>query len=235
MGTLQRPTQSVQTKEEIGLLVSVRDAYKKHNDEIFDMLISSGALLKGHFCLESGQHSGFLLRFTNIVGSRRYVERIADLLIAELKNDRVGINAILVQEAAGRVLGETIADKLDARKVVVETDDRNRPIKHLINETTLYPGDRVLVVSDLTTTASGLKDMTTLVRKKKATPIAIALFATRNKEEVHKFERQEHLKVYALADLAFEEKTYGKPGSEATEADCELCRQTRCLVPSWET
>lgn len=223
--------ESIQSKEEVKSLTQVRDAYKAEENEILDILISSGALLKGHFKLESGQHSVVFLRFSNVAGSRANVERIADLLLAQLRKDGVKIDAVLTQEAAGRVLAGTIADKLGKKRIiVVEADDKNRPTKNLMNETSLYPADRVLVVSDLTTTGHGLRIMTTLVREKKAIPVAVALFATRNKKEVRKFEQEDGIKVYALADLAFEDRTY------ATKAECSVCAGEKVpIIDSWET
>jgi len=225
---------SIRTKESLRPLVSIRAAHKDAEDEILGMLIASGAVLQGHFRLESGQHSSVFMRFANVAGSRQNVESITGRLISELRKDRVDFDAVLVQEAAGRSLGETIARKLGKRALIVETDDRNRPTNNLVNETTLYRGDRVLVVSDLSTTGSGVRTMTTLVREKKATPVAVALFATRNKDEVSTFEREERLKVYAVADLAFAHMTYGKPGAEADETECQECREGRPHVASWE-
>ena len=156
------------------------------------------------------------------------MERIADILIAKLKADRVSFDAVLMQEAAGRVLGGTIADKLNKRKIIVETDDRNRPTETLINETTLYPGDRVLMVCDLSTTGEGLRKMAKSVRLKKAVPVAIALFATRDKKAMLEFEQEQGLKVYAVADLAFEGRT-------TSPADCKFCREHKPFILSWET
>jgi hypothetical protein len=62
--------------------------------------------------------------------------------------------------------------------------------------------------------------MTGLVRQKKATPIAVVLFATRNKQDVRAFETEEGLKVYALADLALESRTYGERWPTAPVENC---------------
>lgn len=224
----------IYSREEIMSLTHVRRTSKTAEDEIIDMLASSGALLKGHFKLESGQHSSIFMRFADISGNSRYVNDIADDLISQLKDDKVVFDALLAQESAGRVLADRIANKLGKRMIVVETDKRNSPTNNLINETMLYRGDRVLLVIDLTTTGSALRKMAAIVRDRKAVPVAAAVFATRNKEEIAKFEREEHLKVYASTDLAFEEKTYGKPGIELSEKDCELCREGKPAIPSWE-
>ncbi len=227
--------ESIRSKEELKPLVHIRDACKYVEDEILDIIVSSGAVLKGHFILEAGLHSSHFFRFTNVAGNRENIKFIADCLITQLRNDRVSFDAVLMQEAAGRSLGETIANNRNKRKIFVETDDRNRPTMSLINESTLYRGDRVLLVSDLSTTGAGLRTMVSLVRQKKATPVAVAVFATRNKEAMSKFEAKEHLKVYTLADLAFERKTYGTPGAEVDEKDCVECRAGKPAIPSWET
>jgi orotate phosphoribosyltransferase len=224
----------IYSREEIMSLTHVRRTSKIAEDEIIDMLASSGSLLKGHFKLESGQHSSMFMRFADISGNSRYVNDIADDLISQLKDDNVVIDALLTQESAGRVLADRIADKLGKRMIVVESDERNRPTSNLINETMLYRGDKVLLVSDLITTGSALRKMAAILRDKKAVPVAAAVFATRNKKEIAKFEHEEHLKVYAVTDLAFEEKTYGTLGVGLSEKDCELCRKGKPAIPSWE-
>ena len=234
MSTSQFVAESIQSKEEIKSLVTVRPGHKDTEDKILDMIVPSGALLKGHFELESKQHSSLLFRFNSVAGNRDYVECVADSLIADLKNDRVGVDVVLVQESAGRVLGETIAAKLGKRRVTVRTDEHNRPTMSLINETMLYRGDKVLVVSDLATTGSGLTTMMEVVRQKKARPVAVALFAVRNRGEISTFELDQHIKVYALADLALEQVTYGRRGIEPSVAECELCRAGKPRIASWE-
>jgi len=224
----------IRSQEEIASLVHVRKPHKEVEKEILDMFVSSGALLKGHFGLESGQHSRFLTRFADIAGNRKYVDKIADRVIGELRDDKVIIDAILTQEYGGRVLAQRIASKLDKRIVLVETDEQNRPTESLINETTLYRCDRVLIVSDIATTGYGLRTMVAAARKRGALPVAIAIFATRNKEEMSRFEHEEGLKVYALADLAFEKETYGTPHKEANEKECEICREGNPAIPSWQ-
>lgn len=215
------------------LLVFVQHI-KNIENEILDMFVASGALLQGHFKLESGQHSSLFTRFADIAGNSLFARKIAERLIDELKRDGVVIDSVLTQESAGRVIGDLIANKLGKRIVVVETDDHNRPTTNIVNETTLYPGDNVLIVIDLAKTGSSLRTMVSLVRNKKAQPCAIAIFATRNKEALSEFERRESIKIYALVDLALGESTYGIPGKDASEEDCEICRQGKPSIPSWQ-
>lgn len=226
--------QPMRSIEQLKALVRVRANHKNAESDILGMLVESGAVLQGHFRLESGQHSGILLRFESVTGLRKNVESIAGKLIADLKQDRIGFDAVLMQEQAGRSLGEKIATRLGKRMIFVETDEHNRPTMKLINDTTLYRGDRVLIVSDLSTSGSGLRTMTKLVRQKKGAPVAVALFAARNKDEMSAFEHEEHVKVYALADLAFEGSTYGQPGVAVDQAECEECKKGMPQVDSWE-
>jgi len=234
MGTERFVTETIRSREKLRALVRVRGNHKDAEDEILNMLIESGAVLQGHFKLESGQHSSVLLRFASVAGRKKYIESIASWLIADLKNGRVKFDAVLMPEQAGQCLGETIAARLGKRMIFVETDDCNRPIMKLINDTTLYRGDRVLVVSDLSTSGSGLRTMTNLVREKRGSPVAVAIFATRNSEEISNFECDERIKVYAIADLAFEQMTYGQPGTDVDQAECEECLKNKPQVESWE-
>jgi len=234
MGASTFIADSIRSKEELKPIIHVRDNYKYAEDQILDIIVSSGAVLKGHFVLESGQHSSNFFRFNNVVGDGSGFKLVTDCLVNQLRNDRITFDAVLMQESAGRSLGENIANSFNKRKIIIETDSRNRPTKSLINASSLYRGDRILLVSDLTTTGAGLRTMASVVRQAKGTPVAVVVFATRNKEAVSKFESEEHLKVYALMDLAFEHVTYGKPGTNVSNTDCSECRNGKPSIPSWE-
>lgn len=233
MSAVNYLAESITNKDELRSVVHVRD--KESEDRILDMISTSGALLKGHFKLESGQHSQRFFRFTTLEGNHDNLDFVATKLMSDLRNERVDFDVLVMQESAGRSLGELIASKLDKRVVIAETDNKNRPTGNLINDSELFRGDKALIVSDLSTTGGGLTTMTDSVRNKKADPIAVILFATRNKEEMAQFQKKEHVKVYALADLSLEDSTYGEKGTAANETNCEECRKGTPVIASWET
>jgi orotate phosphoribosyltransferase len=220
----------IQDPDTIRSLVSVRASHKEIEDEILDMFAKSSALLKGHFELESMQHSNLLTHVADIADNSLYASKIAERQIAELQKDKVVIDSVLTQESAGRIIGSLIAKKLGKRLIIVETDDRNRPTLKLVNEETLYPGDNVLKVVDVSTMGSSLKPMISLVHIRRANPVAIVIFAIRNKEALSELEKNEGVRIYAMVDLNLGESTYGIPREPAGDK-CMICKQSRSPSP----
>lgn len=226
MKASEAPVERIWNAEEIRPFFNVRQSHKGVENQLIDMLASTGALLRGHFRLESGLHSTVFLRFADVASRLDYIEQIANELIADFERDRVTFDAVLVQQSAGRVLGEILRQKLSKRIIIAAVDNHNKATGDLINETDLYRNDKVLIVSDLSTTGTGLSTMVTSVRKRKAVPVAVALFATRNKTRMSEFVVAENVKVYAVGDFAFEKET-------VQEAECKLCRESEPVL-SWE-
>ena len=61
MSNINFLAESLRNKEAMKKFVHVRNAHIDKEEEIFQMLIASGAVLRGHFKLESGQHSSIFL------------------------------------------------------------------------------------------------------------------------------------------------------------------------------
>jgi orotate phosphoribosyltransferase len=227
---------SITDIQEVSKLVKINEAIGDVQGKIMEMLTTSGALMEGHFALESGQHSSHFFRFASISGKTEYVEVIANHYINALKQREIKIDVVLAQEEAGFVVAETIADKLKKRLAIVRTDEKNRPTMSLVSDLDLLPRDKVLIVSDLATTGTGLRRMIDLVREKKATPVAAALFATRNREEISAIEKKEGIPVFVIINnLAFEKETYGQPHEDIGDT-CEICKKEgpQSAIPSWE-
>lgn len=220
------PAERIRDRKEVESLFKVRPTHKDVEEKLIDMLISSGAILRGHFLLESNLHSELYFRFSDIAVRFSAVDLIADLLIADLTGDHISFDAVLVQPSGGRVLAETLNQKLDKKIIIARVNERNQPTGELVNEIELHPNDKVLLVEDLATTGSSMKRMIDTVRNRKAEPVAMILFATRNKEKMSNFEKTQDIPLHALGDLAFERQTIEK-------SECELCTRSD-PIPSWE-
>lgn len=226
MRTTRKSAERIHDREEVISFLKVRPRHKDVEDRLIDMLASSGAILRGHFLLESDQHSRLFFRFADIASRFSNVDFIAEELISDLKCDHIDSDAILVQPSGGRVLAEMIKRKLDKKIIIARVNEKNQPTGKLVNEIDLHPNDKVLIVEDLATTGSSMKKMINSVCDRKAKPVAMILFATRNKEMMSKFEQKQGIPLYALADLSFESQTIAK-------SECELCTRSS-PIPSWE-
>ncbi|MFA5400247.1 MAG: phosphoribosyltransferase family protein [Dehalococcoidia bacterium] len=212
--------------EEVKKYFRVGERHKAKEKAIIDLIASTGMLLKGHFCLESGLHTQFFSRYADGASLNSNVRLVMDELISDLAGDNIRFDVIIVQPSAGHILGEMIATTMHKRLVIAEVDSHNVPTGELINDKYIYPNDRILIVSDVFTTGTGLSAILSAIRRCKAKPVAVALFADRAWEKLKEFEKHESIKVYSLGSLDFQDKT-------VRPTECSLDRTSK-PIPSWE-
>lgn len=215
----------ISDRDEIKSLFRVRPSFKAIESEIIDMVSTSGAILKGHFQLESDLHSNYFFRFADLSSRLDFIDLLSNALIGILYSDRIDFDAIFVQPSSGRLLARALSKKMEKKLIVAKVNEKNQPTGEIINEVDLHPNDRVLLFEDLATTGSSLKIMVRALLERRAKPVAIALFATRNEKEMNKFANEQNLPLIVMGDLAFEKGTIDK-------ANCLDCPQKTIL--SWE-
>lgn len=215
----------VHSEEEVRALFKIRPDFKYMENELIDMVTSSGAIIKGHFVLESGLHTPYFFRFADLSSRLDRTATISGELVSKLLAARLEFDAIVVQPSSGRFLAYMIAERLGKRLIVARVNEKNQPTGEYVNEIDLHPNDRVLIVEDLATTGSSMETLINTLRKRKARPVAIMLFATRNEKKMNEFAKKQNLPLIAVGDLAFE-------GHTVEREECELCPEDS--IPSWE-
>jgi orotate phosphoribosyltransferase len=198
----------IYSKEIVRSLFKVRPAFKDIENEIIDNMTSSGAILRGHFKLESGLHSKYFFRFADYSSKLDHIDLISEKIILELSSSRLDFEAIFVQPSSGRFLAYLLSKKLNKKLIVARVDDRNLPTGEIVNEYELHPNDRVVVLEDLATTGSSLETMIAAIKKRGSKPVAMIIFATRNKEKMDAFEKEQGIPLLAVGDLLFESDTF---------------------------
>ena len=121
------PVEIVRDREQVESFFEVRQAHKDVEDRLINMVITSGAILRGHFLLESNLHSTCYFRFAEIASRFSNIDFIADLFIADLRRDHIAPDAVLSQPSAGRVLAEMLKRKLDKKIIIARVNERNQP------------------------------------------------------------------------------------------------------------
>ncbi len=117
-------------------------------ENVKDLLIQAGGLLKGHFCLTSGLHSDTYFQCAKLYQYPDVVEKLAK----ELANKLMGVEFdTIVAPAIGAVIfGYEVARQTKKRNLFVERKDN---IMCLRRGYTLSEGERVVIVEDVITTA----------------------------------------------------------------------------------
>lgn len=155
-------------------------------------LAATGAVISGHFRLLSGKHSKYFLRFSWFASRSDNVVETARLLVQQLRERQIEVQAVLAPETAGVILAIEIAQELNrhreddrtpvVRRLVAGRDLQGRP-NGLLPGMGVKVGEKVLLVNDVITTGTGLSHLAQLVESAGGTPIGMAVLADRRSEE----------------------------------------------------
>lgn len=179
--------------------------------EIFDIFEKSGALLKGHFLLSSGLHSGLYFEKFQVLQYPEYVEVLCRKLAEFFKADQVQV--VVGPTTGGVIIAYEVAKNLKVRSIFAEPGDQGRIFKRGFN---LGKGERVLIVDDILTTGGSIKEVVQLAEKHEAKILGIGILLDRSGGKV-KFD-------YPLKALAKTEVTNYRP------EECPLCKKGEPLV-----
>ncbi|MEN9841597.1 MAG: hypothetical protein RL376_1397, partial [Verrucomicrobiota bacterium] len=86
--------------------------------EILDIFTRTRALLRGHFVLRSGLHSGHYFQCAQVCQNMAAVSRLAELLVAKLKGvGGLEFTTVLAPAMGGLVIGQEVARQAGARDI----------------------------------------------------------------------------------------------------------------------
>ncbi|MBY0359225.1 MAG: orotate phosphoribosyltransferase [Candidatus Obscuribacterales bacterium] len=157
---------------------------KSDSSEIEKLLKSVDAWLTGHFLLSSGLHSDQYIQCQRIMQFPRYGAVLADALA-----ERVFQAGLRPQAVVGPALGaihwelyvaQALDKKLNAEPVRGIFAERPEGVFEIRRGIELNPGEKVLVVEDVTTTGGSARQVVELVRRLGAEPIAVAAVIDRS-------------------------------------------------------
>jgi orotate phosphoribosyltransferase len=179
--------------------------------EIFDIFEKSGALLKGHFLLSSGLHSGLYFEKFQVLQYPEYVEVLCRKLADLFKDAKVEV--VVGPTTGGVIIAYEVAKNLKVRSIFAEPGEQGRIFKRGFN---LNKGERVLIVDDILTTGGSVKEVVQLVEQHQAEILGIGILLDRSGGKV-KFN-------YPLKALVVTDVTNYRP------EECPLCKSGEPLV-----
>lgn len=147
------------------------------NDEVAELFVQSGALLRGHFVLTSGRHSDQYFEKFDVL---RWPEHVATLCAELARRLRVaGIEAtvILGPTTLGIVLAYELGRQLGLPAAYGEKDAEGKRFVRRADHLTAQ--DRVLIVDDILTTGGSIRECQILVDSVGATAVGAAVLVDR--------------------------------------------------------
>ena len=145
--------------------------------EILDIFTRTRALLRGHFVLRSGLHSGHYFQCAQVCQNMGAVERLAELLLQKLQANGVKFQTVLAPAMGGLVIGQEVARQAKVRYIFAEKENN---VLVLRRGFTLTPGEPVLIVEDVVTRGGRVIECIDIIRKAGGIPVAVAMLVDRS-------------------------------------------------------
>ncbi len=161
--------------------------------EVLDIFTRTKALLRGHFVLRSGLHSGHFFQCAQVCQYMPEVERLGALLAAKLTG--LPFTTVLSPAMGGLVIGQEVARQARCRFLFAEKENNVLVMRRGF---TVAPGERVLVVEDVITRGGRVQECLDILAKAGATTVGVAVLVDRSGGKA-KFSAP----MYSLLELSF--------------------------------
>lgn len=124
------------------------------------VLEASGAVLRGHFLLSSGRHSGVYFEKFRVIEDPVALSALCGEIALHFKDERIGL--VAGPTTGGIIIAFEVARQLGLRAVYVESEDG---VKTLRRGAVIPDGTRVLVVDDVLTTGLSVRETIEAVQR----------------------------------------------------------------------
>ena len=151
-------------------------------DEVLGIFSRTGALLKGHFVLRSGLHSGHYFQCAQACQHMDAVERLAELLLAKVREKGLEFRTVLAPAMGGLVIGQELARRARARFLFAEKVDNALALRRGFK---VAPGEAVLVAEDVVTRGGRVAECLEIVRRAGGRAAGIAMLVDRSGGTAH--------------------------------------------------
>jgi orotate phosphoribosyltransferase len=144
-------------------------------EEVLHLFEKTGALLKGHFVLRSGLHSGHFFQCAQVCQDMAAVTRMAELTldkVAEFEYETVVAPAM-----GGLVIGQEIARQAAKRYIFLEKQDGDLALRRGFK---IRKGEKVLITEDVVTRGGRVEEALKIVRDQGGIPVAVTVIVDRS-------------------------------------------------------
>ncbi|AHF89000.1 orotate phosphoribosyltransferase [Opitutaceae bacterium TAV1] len=145
--------------------------------EILDIFTRTRALLRGHFVLRSGLHSGHYFQCAQVCQDMGAVQRLAELLLEKLRARGVAFQTVLAPAMGGLVIGQEIARQAGVRYIFAEKEHDRLVLRRGFR---FAPGERVLVAEDVVTRGGRVIECLDLIRQGGGEAVAVGMLVDRS-------------------------------------------------------
>ena len=148
-------------------------------EEILKIFEETRALLKGHFRLSSGLHSGDYLQCALVLQHPEYAGKLCSQLAENFKKDKP--TCVVAPALGGVVVSSEVPRSLGVRSLFTERKDGKMVLRRGFD---IKPEDRVLVVEDVITTGLSTKEVLEVVKSFSATIVGVGSIIDRSGKKI---------------------------------------------------
>jgi len=148
-----------------------------NKEEIIKKFEEAGAIQKGHFKLTSGVHSDSYIQCAQVMQYPEFIHNLCNELGKKFKGSDIdvivgpAIGAIIMAHVMAMVLGPWV------RAIFTERENGKMTLRRSFE---IKKGEKVLVVEDITTTGSSVREVIDIVKSKQAKVVGVGALIDRS-------------------------------------------------------
>ena len=139
----------------------------------------AGAIKEGHFLLASGLHSPVYWEKFRILQHPHLTEKLCHLIAQYFRGQRIDV--VAGPTTGGIILAFETARQLGTRSIFAEKEGEVRVFRR---DFEIVPGEHVLIVDDILTTGSSLRETISAVAKEGGIVVGIGVLVDRSEENL---------------------------------------------------
>jgi len=148
--------------------------------EVAEIFQKSGAVLKGHFLLTSGLHSPIYWEKFRVLQFPDYTEQLCRKISTHFQKQ--GIQVVAGPTTGGIILAFEVGRQLGVRSIFAENEGTKQRVFR--RGFSIDSGERVLIVDDILTTGSSIRQVMAAVTNQGGIVIAIGVLVDRAEQEI---------------------------------------------------
>lgn len=148
-------------------------------EEVRQLLSTTGAILEGHFLLTSGLHSPLYVEKFQVLQYPWHTARLCAALAEHFQGQ--GIQVVVGPTTGGIILAHEIGKNLGVRGIFTE---RENGVMALRRGFSIAPGEKVLVVEDVVTTGGSVREVMQVVREHGGVVAGVGMLVDRSDNHV---------------------------------------------------
>ena len=148
-------------------------------DQVLQLLRATGALLEGHFILTSGLHSGGYVQCAKVLQYPQHAETLGRWIAESFHG--MAVEVVISPAIGGIVIGQEVARALGVRAIFGE---RESGVMTLRRGFEVAPGERVLVVEDVTTTGGSVREVMQVAQERQGQVVGVGAILNRSPGQI---------------------------------------------------